>query len=391
MIDFTLTENDRKVLDAVRQEGLVARRYARHFDENEHEFPPDELAEAKDYPPTFGLMMQRGPQDTTLGTLSMLLSAGQTWGDYSVRMRRGKGGLGNAALQAAGTPEQKQKWGHLTLAMAITEPGCGSDPSQVQTTAVLDGDEWVLNGEKIFVTTGCRAEGVIVWATLDKSAGRAGIKSFLVEKGAPGFVVAHKEKKLGIRADDTAAYVFQDCRIPRGNLLGGDESIPKQSSGGFRGVMATFNMTRPAVAALGLGMAEAALDFTREQLREAGFDVDAYGAGPRSQSAVVAKFQRLEALHDAAMLTVLRAAWLGDHRKPNNLEASIAKAKGGAAVREITQGCIELLGPLGVSREHLLEKWFRDVRITDIYEGTGQIQHLIIARQILGYGREELR
>jgi acyl-CoA dehydrogenase len=391
MIDFTLTENDQKVLNAVRQEGLVARKYARHFDENEHEFPPDELEEAKDFPPTLALMLQRGPNDTSLGTMSMLLSAGQTWGDYSVRMRRGKGGLGNAALQAAGTPEQKQKWGHLTLAMAITEPGCGSDPSQVQTTAVLDGDEWVLNGEKIFVTTGCRAEGVVVWATLDKSAGRAGIKSFLVEKGAPGFVVAHKEKKLGIRADDTAAYVFQNCRIPRGNLLGGDESIPKETSGGFRGVMATFNMTRPAVAALGLGMAEAALDFTREQLREAGFEVDAYGAGLRSQSAVVAKFQRLEALHEAAMLTVLHASWLGDQRKPNNLEASIAKAKGGAAVREITQGCIELLGPLAVSREHLLEKWFRDVRITDIYEGTGQIQHLIIARQILGYGRQELR
>jgi acyl-CoA dehydrogenase len=232
---------------------------------------------------------------------------------------------------------------------------------------------------------------VVVWATIDKSAGRAGIKSFLVEKGAPGFIVAHKEKKLGIRADDTAAYVFQDCRIPRGNLLGGDETVPKESSGGFRGVMATFNMTRPAVAALGLGMAEAALDFTREELRKAGFDVDTYGGGPRTTNAVVARFQELEALHEAALLTVLRAAWLGDQRKPNNLEASIAKAKGGAAVREITQGCLELLGPFGVSREHLIEKWFRDVRITDIYEGTGQIQHLIIARTILGYGREELR
>jgi acyl-CoA dehydrogenase len=391
MIDFSYTDKDRQVLDAVRAEALVARAYARHYDENEHEFPPDELPEAKDFPALPSLLAGRTASDTSLGVLSMLISAGQTWGDYSVRMRRGKGGLGNAALQAAGTPEQKAKWSHLTLAMAITEPGCGSDPAQVQMTAVLDGDEWVLNGEKIFVTTGCRAEGVIVWATLDRSAGRAGIKSFLVEKGTPGFVVAHKEKKLGIRADDTAAYVFQDCRIPRGNLLGGDESIPKETSGGFRGVMKTFNMTRPAVAALGLGMAEAALDFTREKLRGAGFDVDAYGAGPRSQSAVVERFQRLEALHDAALLTVLHSAWLSDHSKPNNLEASIAKAKGGAAVREITQGCIEILGPLGVSREHLLEKWFRDVRITDIYEGTGQIQHLIIARTILGYGRDELR
>jgi acyl-CoA dehydrogenase len=185
--------------------------------------------------------------------------------------------------------------------------------------------------------------------------------------------------------------VFQNCRIPRGNLLGGDEAIPKETSGGFRGVMKTFNMTRPAVAAIGLGIAEAALDFTRDQLRAAGFDVDAYGAGLRGQSAAVEKLHRLEALHEAAMLTVLNAAWLSDQGKPNNIEASVAKAKGGSAVREITQGCIELLGPLGVSREHLLEKWFRDVRITDIYEGTGQIQHLIIARTILGYGRNELR
>jgi acyl-CoA dehydrogenase len=391
MIDFTLTDNDRKVLDAVRREALIARTYARHYDENEHEFPPDELPEAKTTPPMVTAWAGRDADDTTLGVMSMLVSAGQTWGDYSVRMRRGKGGLGNAALQAAGTPEQKQKWGHLTLAMAITEPGCGSDPSQVQMTAVLDGDEWVLNGEKIFVTTGCRAEGVIVWATLDKSAGRAGIKSFLVEKGTPGFIVAHKEKKLGIRADDTAAYVFQNCRIPRANLLGGDETIPKETSGGFRGVMKTFNMTRPAVAAIGLGIAEAALDFTRDQLRAAGFDVDTYGAGLRGQSAAVEKLHRLEALHEAAMLTVLNAAWLSDKGKPNNIEASVAKAKGGSAVREITQGCIEILGPLGVSREHLLEKWFRDVRITDIYEGTGQIQHLIIARTILGYGRNELR
>jgi len=392
VIDFTLTDNDRKVLDTIRAEALVCRSYARHYDENEHEFPPDELPEAKDFPPLMSLFGGRGKDDTGLGTMSMLIAAAQSWGDYSVRMRRGKGGLGNAALRAAGTPEQQKKWGHLTLAMAITEPGCGSDPSRVSMTAVLDPatNEWVLNGEKIFVTTGCRAEGVIVWATLDKSAGRAGIKSFLVEKGAPGFVVAHKEKKLGIRADDTAAYVFQNCRIPRENLLGGNEEIPKESSGGFRGVMKTFNMTRPAVAAIGLGIAQAALDFTREQLAAAGVAIE-YGAGAAGQSALAQRFIELEALYDAAMLTVLRAAWLSDHGKPNNLESSICKAKAGAAVREITQGCIDLLGPMGASRDHLLEKWFRDVRITDIYEGTGQIQRLIIARDILGYDRTELK
>jgi acyl-CoA dehydrogenase len=391
MIDFTFTPNDQRLLDALRREALVCRGYARHYDEQEHEFPPDELPEATEFPALMSLFAGRGADDTGMGVMSMLVVAAQSWGDYSVRMRRGRGGLGNAALRAAGTPEQQRRWGGLTLAMAITEPGCGSDPSRVQMTAVLDAnaDEWVLNGEKIFVTTGCRAEGVVVWATLDRSAGRAGIKSFLVPKGAPGFVVAGKEKKLGIRADDTAAYVFQDCRIPRDHLLGGNEEIPKASSGGFRGVMKTFNMTRPAVAAIGLGIAEAALDFTRDELRRAGIAIE-HGPGLPAQSAAAQRFLELEALHEAAMLTVLRAAWLSDQGQPNNVESSICKAKAGAAVREITQGCIELLGPMGASREHLLEKWFRDVRITDIYEGTGQIQRLIIAREILDYSRDEL-
>jgi len=391
MINFELSDSDRKVLDHVREEALVCREYARHYDENEHEFPPDELPEAKGRSNAYALLRDHDELDSSLGVISMLITMGESWGDYSVRMRRGKGGLGNAALRAAGTPEQQQKWGQLTLAMAITEPGCGSDPSQLQTTAVLDPatDEWVLNGEKIFVTTGCRAEGVVLWATLDKSAGRAGIKSFLVEKGTPGFVVAHKEKKLGIRADDTAAYVFRDCRIPRSNLLGGDESISKESSGGFRGVMKTFNMTRPAVSAIGLGIAEAALDFTKDELRRAGIEIG-YGGGMAGQSAIVERFVHLEALFEAAKLSVLRAAWLSSEGKPNNLESSMCKAKAGAAVREITQGCIEILGPMAVSRDHLLEKWFRDVRITDIYEGTGEIQRMIVARGLLNYTREDL-
>ena len=390
MIDFTLSENDEKILRAVREEALICRKYARYYDEHEEEFAPDELEEAKSHKNPFAYLATREDLDTSLGVMSMLISAGQTWGDYTVRMRRGTGGLGNAALRASGTPEQQKRWGGKTLAMAITEPGCGSDPSRVQTTAVRDGDHWILNGEKIFVTGGCRCQGVVVWATIDKSAGRAGIKSFLAEKGTPGFTVTHKEKKLGIRADDTAAIVFQDCRIPRGNLLGGDESIPKDGSGGFKGVLKTFNMTRPLVAALGLGMAEAALDFTREALREAGVEIS-YGASLHGQSAAAERFVRLEALFEGARLAVLRAAWLAENGLPNNLEASVCKAKAGGAVREITQGCIEILGPFAVSRQHLLEKWFRDVRITDIYEGTGEIQRLIIARELLGYTRDDLK
>ena len=392
MIDFQLSERDEKILAMLREEGMIARKFARYYDDHEEdELPPDVLPEGADLPGKRRALIGERKHDEDGGeaVLHMWLTIYQTWGDYAVRVKRAPGALGNSALLAAGSREQIEKWGHLTLAMAITEPGCGSDPSALRTTAVRDGDEWVINGEKIFVTTGIRGDGVVVWATVDPSAGRAGIKSFMIEKGTPGFNVVKKEKKLGIRGDDTAAYHFEDCRIPRANLLGGDEDVAKKGSGGFKGAMKTFNMTRPAVAALGLGISQAALDFTREELIRGGIDLS-YGGGAAGESAIVAKFQELEAMQEAAILTVMRAAWLADQGESNNVEASIAKAKGGETVRLITQGCIELLGPMGVSREHLVEKWFRDCRITDIYEGTQQVQHLIIARSLLGYTRKEL-
>jgi acyl-CoA dehydrogenase len=393
MIDFKLSENDQKKMDALREQSLVCRKYARYYDENEHEFPPDELPEAADFDQIAErTLLPASDEDSNGVVMAMLYSMERSWGDYAVHLKRAKGGaLGNAALAAAGTPEQQQKWSGQTLAMAITEPGCGSDPSRVQMTAVLDeeNDEWVLNGEKIFVTTGCRADGAVVWATVDRNAGRAGIKSFVVMKETPGFVVAHKERKLGIRADDTAAYVFTDCRIPRENLLGLKEEVEKKGSGGFKGVMKTFNMTRPATAAFGLGIAEAAIDFTREQLEAAGVEIE-YGAAASRRTAAADKFLQLEALLEASKLTVLRAAWMAGAGLANNMESSVCKAHAGSAVRKITQGCIEILGPVGISRENLIEKWMRDCRITDIYEGTGQIQRLIIARGLFDYGRAEL-
>ena len=200
MIDFTPTENDQAVFDQARAAALICRRYARHYDEHEEEMAPETLPEAEEFYASQPTLPPAGPEDTSLPTRMARLGMINYWGDYTVRLRREGGGLGNAALEAAGTDEQKQKWRGLCLSMAITEPGCGSDPSRVATTAVLDSetDEWVLNGEKIFVTTGIRADAVVLWATLDKTAGRGGIKSFLVEKGTPGFDVPHKEKKLGI-------------------------------------------------------------------------------------------------------------------------------------------------------------------------------------------------
>ncbi len=391
MIDFTPSENDEKAFERARAAALICRKYARHYDENEHEMAPEILPETEEFDASHPEVPAPGEGDSSYPVRMMRLTMINYWGDYTVRLRRETGGLGNAALSAAGTEEQRLKWGNLCLAMAITEPGCGSDPSRVSTSAVLDeeSNEWILNGEKIFVTTGIRADAVVLWATLDKSAGRGGIKSFLVEKGTPGFEVPHKEKKLGIRADDTAAYVFRDCRIPRENLLGGDETVAKKDSGGFRGVMKTFNMTRPLTAAMGLGLAEAALDFTRDQLHEAGVEID-YSAGLGTQVAAAEKFIRLESIWEASCLTTLQAAWLAGEGKPNNMESSVSKGHAGSAVRAVTQGCIEILGAMGISRDHLLEKWTRDCRITDIYEGTGEIQRLIIARGLLDYTREDL-
>jgi acyl-CoA dehydrogenase len=390
-MDFQLSALDKELLDEVRAQALICRKYARYYDEHEDEFPPEELPEADDLQSPYAGMARRTDADSGMGVLSMLITHGTTWGDYSVRIRQGRGGLGNAALRASGSAEQQTRWGGLTLAMAITEPGCGSDSKAVQTTAALDEstDEWVLDGEKIFVTTGCRSEAVVVWATIDKSAGRAGIKSFLVPKTAPGIEVSHKEKKLGIRADDTATIVLRECRIPRDHLLGGDETIAKQGAGGFKGVMKTFNMTRPSVAAMGLGIAQASLDFTRDALARENIEVT-WGPGRPSRSALEQELIELEADLEAALLTVLHAAWLGDQGQPNNLEASIAKAKGGEVSRRATQRCLEILGAVGITTDELPEKWFRDCRITDIYEGTGQIQRLIIARDILGYSSAEL-
>ena len=174
MIDYRLTETDRAHLARTREQALIARRHARDVDENEAELPPDVLPEAEEYFADLAPLPEVGPEDTQGPVMMLLQAMAANWGDYSVRLRRPtSGGLGNAALGAAGTEEQKVRWGGMLLSMAITEPGCGSDPSRVSTTAVLDEatDEWVINGEKIFVTTGIRAQGVVIWATIDKSAG----------------------------------------------------------------------------------------------------------------------------------------------------------------------------------------------------------------------------
>ena len=276
--------------------------------------------------------------------------------------------------------------------MAITEPGCGSDSAAITTTAVRDGDQWVLNGTKIFCTSGLMAaeksEGfVVVWATVDKSAGRAGIKAFVVDHHTPGMTVTKVEHKLGIRASDTASIVFEDCRIPLDNILGSPEV--KSATDGFKGVMATFDATRPIVAASAIGIGRAAVDFVREALQREGVKVR-YDAPLHKLTAVERDFMEMESNLQAARLLTWRAAWMMDQGMHNNLEASMCKAKAGLAVTQVTQKAVEMLGPLGYSRKLLLEKWMRDAKINDIFEGTQQINLMIVARRILGYSSKEL-
>jgi acyl-CoA dehydrogenase len=296
-------------------------------------------------------------------------------------------GLGNSAIAAVADDEQKERFAGKWAAMAITEPEAGSDSAAIRTTAVLDGDDYVLNGEKIYVTAGERADLVVVWASLDPEQGRAAIKSFVVERSNPGLKLDRLEHKLGIRASDTAAFILDDCRVPKKNLLGDAEIDTKKS---FAGAMRTFDNTRPLVAAMAVGLTRASIERTTELLADAGVTVDPDVPADR-QSAAAAELLAMEADYEAARLLTMEAAWMADNGKPNSLHASYAKAKAGRTCVDVALRCVALTGAAGLGEDELLEKWARDAKILDIFEGTQNIQLLIIARQLLGLTSAELK
>ena len=323
-----------------------------------------------------------------------------SWGDAGLYLAMPFMGLGGAAVAAVGTDEQKERflqrfskgdkpsWG----AMAITEPGAGSDSAAITATADLDPKtrEWIINGEKIFVTQGKSAvadsEGfVVVWATRDRKAGRAAIKSFVVDHHTPGMKVTKVEDKLGIRASDTAAIVFEDCRIPYENILGSPDVKE-----GFKGAMATFDATRPMVAASAIGIGRAAFERCRELYLQNGGKLR-FGLNPNKLESDERDLMMMEAQLKASRLLTWKASWMADAGVPNNLEASIAKAKTGKAITWVANKAVELTGPIGYSKMELLEKWLRDAKINDIFEGTGQINTLIVARRYFGLGSKELK
>lgn len=372
------------------------------YDEAEHDYPeeldmfrklptlsqPPKKSGEKD--PANKSKQRSGQNGNEIGTNMRLIFSTEAmcWGDAALLLSLPNAGLGNAALLAVGNDEQIARFGNKWIAMAITEPQSGSDSGSISTTAELDGDEWVLNGEKIFVTCADRCDAVVVWATIDKSAGKAGVKSFLVEKGTPGFKLEKLEHKLGIRASDTGTFLLKNCRLPKENILG-SPSIAK-STDGFKGAMKTFDNTRPMVAAMANGIASAALDFLKEQLQKNGVELN-YNENLHNISSVEKEYYRMEAELEAMRLLTWRAAWMADANQTNNVEASMAKAKSGRMATLITQKCCDILGPLGFSRKYLAEKWMRDSKIMDIFEGTGQIQHLIVARNVLNLSSSELK
>ena len=380
----------------------MLRPISRKYDRAEHEYPKeldmlaamiDGLAEsgASEGAGAAGVKRSSDGDDGAVNNGTNLASvmsiAEMCWGDVGLLLSMPRQGLGNSAIASVADDEQHERFDGLWASMAITEPGTGSDSANIQTTAVRDGDEYVLNGEKIFVTSGERSDAVVVWATLDRSLGRAAIKSFVVPKGTPGMTVERLEHKLGIKASDTATIRFEDCRVPAENLLGSPEIDVKQ---GFAGAMATFDNTRPLVASMAVGCARAALDLTRDLLADAGVEVD-YDRPAVTQHAAAAKLLQMEADWEGAYLLMLQAAWMADNRQPNSLEASMAKAKAGRVGSDITLSCVELAGTLGYSEVELLEKWARDSKILDIFEGTQQIQQLIVARRVLGLTSAELK
>ncbi len=403
-INLETPRKHRVLVDQAHQVAMnMLRPISRKYDRAEHTYPVeldmlaamiDGLAEAGQGEGAGAAGVRRDEAVDDAGAVrngtnlaSVLSIAEMCWGDTGLLLSLPRQGLGNSAIASVADEEQAARFAGLWAAMAITEPGVGSDSANISTTARLDGDDYVLDGEKIYVTSGERADAVVVWATLDKSLGRAAIKSFVVPKGTPGMTVERLEHKLGIRASDTATIRFEGCRVPAANLLGPSDIDVRQ---GFAGAMATFDNTRPLVAAMAVGCARASLDLTRELLADAGVEVD-YDRPAQNQSAAAAKFLQLEADLEAARLLTMQAAWLADNGRPNSLEASMAKAKAGRVGSDVTLSCVELCASVGYAESELLEKWARDSKILDIFEGTQQIQQLIVARRVLGLTSTELK
>ena len=395
MISFEMPEEIRERVDLVCGVAReLMRPAARQFDEREHEIPWDFVNAMWDLSLKTGQSFRSGTRRDGGGVAAQALVhviETLSWGDAGIYLCGPGAGLGGAAIEATGTAEQKQRF--LTryregppkwACMAMTEPHCGSDTAAIRTTAVRDGESWVLNGEKIFVTTGHKAlvdsEGLmVVWATIDPAAGRAGMKPFVVEAGTPGVRVTKLERKMGIRASDTASVVLENCRIPATNLLGSAEvSDPRK---GFKGAMATFDATRPSVAASALGIARATVELLKELLALQGIEVR-YDRPRHLLTAVERDLLDMETQLRAAWLLTLKAAWMMDVAGNKSAKSEIAMIKVVAPTMalQVIDWAMQAHGGGGVCGDFPLAGFYAGARTLRFADGPDEVHRNAIAK-----------
>jgi acyl-CoA dehydrogenase len=383
VLDFSLTSLDETILSLVHEERELGRRFAREKIRREDLVDGIHPAVAHREDPLD--VLDRVAAETSgvsvVKALALMVSANDA------PMRRNRDGyLGTNIVTYAGSAEQKRRFGRLKLAISITEPGAGSDVSNIRASAKYDPatEEWILNGEKIYCSYFGHADGAVVLMRGEGANGNRPFLPFVVTKELPGLKIVRQVKTMSHpEGGDHWDFVMEDVRVSALHKIDADMGR----------TLLALNNTRPMVAASGLGICRSMLDFTRKSLKVE--DALDYTRSRTSRSVVENRLIEMEALFEAAKMTVLRVKWLEQQSElavasSFKVEAAICKALAGRAVREITQGCLELLGPQGLSEDHLAEKWFRDARIYDIFEGAGEINRLIIARDVLSYSRREL-
>jgi len=303
------------------------------------------------------------------------------WGCAGIATGLIGAGLAYLPIIHMGTPAQKQRFlprfcGREALlgALCLTEPDAGSDVAGISTRAVKEGHEWVLNGAKRFITNGGIAELHIVFATIDPSLRHFGIRAFVVEKGNPGLKMGKVEEKMGVRASHTAEVILDDCRVPEGNMLGESEAPA------FAGAMQTLEASRPLVAAGAIGVARAAYEYALDYARRR----KAFGKPIGSFQAIRFMLADMKTKIEAARLLTWRAAWMHDQGVPMNKEASYAKLFAADMAMEVTTDAVQILGGTGYMKDEPVEKWMRDAKVFQIWEGTSQVQRLVISREEIG-------
>jgi alkylation response protein AidB-like acyl-CoA dehydrogenase len=393
MIGFELTEDQVAAQKWVREFAeKEIRPVAAQYDETE-EFPWPVLSKAAEIG-LYGLDYYKMIAEDESGVLQPLLVEELAWGCAGIALGILGTGLPLVALMSSGTPDQFAEWAPRMFgtvekpavgAFAVTEPGAGSDVSSLRTRATKDGDDWVLNGQKVFITNGGIADVHVVVATVDPSLGHRGQASFLIPPGTEGLRQGKKEKKLGIRASHTAEVLLENCRVPGDCLLGGEERLNAKLERGRNkdqaktssGALKTFEATRPIVGAQAIGIARAAFEFARDYARER----TQFGKPIASQQAIAFKLADMATEIDAARLLVWRASWMGRQSAPfSHAEGSMSKLKAGEVAVRVTDEAIQILGGYGYIRDFPVEKWHRDSKIYTLFEGTSEIQRLVISR-----------